>query len=197
MGSFRFALVSPMGSALELMVSMVQPGEAVIAGDGRRLLVLDVVDLSDRDGDVRAILDVEELSSEARRRASGPGRRDRYCARPVPGSRRPSPSAGCSRRARRPGGRGRRRRRLGRYLPIPMRSTFGPSSSQKAMSPIRTPAMPTSAEPIFAGLFSHSPSWRGHASTGPSCFVYRSPPRRSVACGCRGGNDRTTGSGGG
>jgi hypothetical protein len=28
---------------------------------GRRLLVLDVVDLSDRDGDVRAILEVEEL----------------------------------------------------------------------------------------------------------------------------------------
>ena len=68
MGGFTFALVTPMGFALgtvELMVSMVQPGETVIASDGRRLLVLAVVDLSDRDGDVRPILEIEELPSEA------------------------------------------------------------------------------------------------------------------------------------
>jgi hypothetical protein len=63
-GGFTFALVSPMGSALgtvELMVSMVRPGETVVAADARRLVVLDVIDLPDRDGDVRAILELEEL----------------------------------------------------------------------------------------------------------------------------------------
>jgi len=75
MSGFRFALVSPMGTALgtvELMVPMVQPGETVIASDRRRLLVLDVVDLSDRDGDVRAISRLK--SSRPRRERKGRGR---------------------------------------------------------------------------------------------------------------------------
>lgn len=65
MGGFVYALRTPMGGdvdppTLELAVPDVRPGERLTIAAGRQLLVLAVVPF-DGEGDVRALLEVEEL----------------------------------------------------------------------------------------------------------------------------------------
>jgi hypothetical protein len=62
---FRFRLYTAMGGddgEVELSVPTVEPGETLHLGGGRKLLVLDVAYLDDKDDRYPALLTVEELA---------------------------------------------------------------------------------------------------------------------------------------